>query len=143
MDNNDASELLSRILDETEADTASTAPRAQATASPPRDPLGGLVADPALLTSLLPTILSVMPQNGTPSNGAKGRAQPIDRHTALLCAVKPYLGERRQATAESVLKLCRLWDALNRAGLSPAMLSGLLGGAPSGKTDDGQEGEVD
>ncbi len=137
MEQNQTADRLARLLDEIEG------------ASPPTDPapaeglggiLGGLAANPALLSSILPALLSALP-----SGGGQGASAPVlpegntpapapkpspssDRHTALLCAVKPYLGARRQATAETVLRLCRVWDALNRAGITPSMLSGLLGG---------------
>ncbi len=147
MDQNPTPDLLSRLLDEAEgasppaggaetvtADTPSTPP-----ISPAGGLLGGLAADPALLSSVLPALLSAMPQGGG-GGASRGKPQALDRHTALLCAVKPYLGERRQATAETVLKICRLWDALARAGISPATLTGLLGG---GASADNAEGEVD
>lgn len=149
VDNMQASDMLTRILDEVEGDVAPAAQEASKTASAP--PTADLV-------SLLPTILSALPQGSGPqgggapagggpqgggTSGAKGH--PPDRHTALLCAVKPYLGERRQATADTVIRLCRLWDALSRAGLSTAVLNGLLGGsAPSGKeSGSGEHREVD
>ena len=134
MEQTKAADLLSRILDEVEADGAS-ATGAEASRPAPAPPSADLL-------SLLPTLLSALPQGGGTSAGAK---HPTDRHTALLCAVKPYLGERRQATAETVIRLCRLWDALSRAGLSTAVLNGLLGGsAPSGKeSGSGERREVD
>ncbi len=143
---------LSRILDEIEGkgDPASVSPPPAESAAVAQAPpasgasnfLGGLAVDPALLSSVLPALLSALPKHdGGGSAGVTDaapaaskpavpeRAPRLDRHTALLCAVKPYLGERRQATAENVLRLCRIWDALNRAGISPSLLSGLLGGA--------------
>ena len=133
VDNMQASDMLTRILDEVEGGVAPAAREASKTASAP--PTADLV-------SLLPAILSALPQGGG-SSGAKGH--PPDRHTALLCAVKPYLGERRQATADTVIRLCRLWDALSRAGLSTAVLNGLLGGGapPSQESGSGERREVD
>ncbi len=199
MDSQSASDRLARLLDELEAQGAA-APSAAEPEKPPGTPtvqdtaavqgaaaapgasappvsgmsslLGGLVSDPAVLSSVLPTLLAAFSGNGggsrqTASSAASGTSQavsapsgrpsdtprsvPLDRHTALLSAVKPYLGERRQATADTVLRLCRLWDALNRAGITPAMLegglAGLLGGkptSPAGAGDaavsDGQRG---
>ncbi len=134
--------------------------------------LGGLSGDPSALISVLPTLLSAFGGGGTGGGNAGGNAaagaakptggnaagstaksMPPDRHTALICAVKPYLGERRQATAETILKFSRVWDALNRAGITPTVLAGLLGGgnappaAPAGQimpTDSraAAEGEV-
>ena len=137
VDNKQASDMLARILDEVEGGASSAREESDRASVPP-------TAD---LVSLLPAILSALPQGGGPqgggTSGAKGH--PPDRHTALLCAVKPYLGERRQATADTVIRLCRLWDALSRAGLSTAVLNGLLGGsAPSGKeSGSGERREVD
>ncbi len=161
MDANAASDRLTRILDEVEglpapspagqsaaASGAPDTPPSHAEAAPPTGASPPAGMDPALLTSVLPTLLSVFGGLGGGGNGGRGpgpgaevnpsggasppppsgRAPSPDRHTALICALKPYLGERRQATAETVLKLCRLWDALGRAGITPAMLSGLLGG---------------
>ena len=131
VDNKQASDMLARILDEVEGGTPSAQGEARPASAPP-------TAD---LVTLLPTILSAFPKGDGPSAGAK---HPTDRHTALLCAVKPYLGERRQATADTVIRLCRLWDALSRAGLSTAVLNGLLGGGtpPSKESVSGSE-EVD
>ena len=151
VDNMQASDMLTRILDEVEGGTPAAREEAPKTASVP--PTADLV-------SLLPTILSALPQGGGTqgggapagrgtqgggpqgggSSGAKG--QPPDRHTALLCAVKPYLGERRQATADTVIRLCRLWDALSRAGLSTAVLNGLLGGGTPPSQESGSEGRA-
>ena len=135
VDNMQASDMLTRILDEVEGDVAPAAQEASKTASAP--PTADLV-------TLLPTILSALPQGSGPqgggTSGAKGH--PPDRHTALLCAVKPYLGERRQATADTVIRLCRLWDALSRAGLSTAVLNGLLGGGTPPSQESGSEGRA-
>ncbi len=176
MDTGQASDRLTRILDEVEgqipspsaSDASSEGTQPAATLSEGDEGetggggglgslLGGLTADPTLLSSLLPALLSAFggtggnggngekggnggssekgersgqptPPPSTATSAALGRPLPLDRHTALLLAVKPYLGERRQATADTVLRLCRVWDALSRAGITPAMLSGLLSG---------------
>lgn len=52
----------------------------------------------------------------------------VDRHTALLCAVKPYLSDERQAAAETVIRLCRVWDALEKSGVSLSGILNSLGG---------------
>ena len=94
--------------------------------------MAGLLANPALL-SALPTLLeNIGPLVGAFSGGGGSghtatRPHAIDRHTALLCAVKPYLSPERQSAADTVLRLCRVWDALERSGIS---LSGLLGAIP-------------
>ncbi len=96
--------------------------------------LGGLAANPALLSALpavlenIGPLLSGLRAAGAPSGAARSSvpgARSLDRHTALLCAVKPYLGAERQAAAETVIRLCRVWDALEKSGVS---LSGLLAG---------------
>lgn len=85
-------------------------------------------------------------QGGTPGQG--GAASPVgglpvarpshagmDRHTALLCAVKPYLNPQRRAAADTMIQLCRVWDALEKSGISLGSLLGGLGGVGSANTD--------
>ncbi len=114
--------------------------------------LGTLLANPALLSALPTLAENLSPLLGAMSRGTGGvpsaarppsvdrppsvrRPHTVDRHTALLCAVKPYLSPRRQEAAETVIRLCRIWDALERSGIS---LSGLLSGldrfVPTGHT---------
>ncbi len=135
--------VLDRLLDEveggaeTEASPPPTAPTsAQPEPSPPgggANVLGSLLANPALLTAL-PTIAENLAPllgglaGGTGSAPTATRPHTIDRHTALLCAVKPYLSPHRREAAETVIRLCRVWDALERSGIS---LSGLLAGISS------------
>ena len=105
--------------------------------------LGSLLANPALL-SALPSLLSglsaIRPSPSSREDTATSvsvddhtseksvkvpeKKAPTDRHTALLCALKPYLSsERRQAT-EYLLGMCRLWDTLRTMGINlPAMLT--------------------
>ena len=141
VDQTNASDLLSRILDEVETPSPSSPVASlpqtgeERSASPPIPPD---------LISLLPSILSALPQGGSGAGKAGGgKGHPMDRHTALLCAIKPYLGERRQATAETVLRLCRLWDALSRAGLSSSLLGGLLGSAGAEQSREDSPKEVE
>lgn len=125
--------------------------------------LGGLLSNPALL-SAIPTLLENLspllsghgtsqggtPQSGTPQSGTSqggtsqggtpqggtpSRHYPVDRHTALICAVKPYLGSERQAAADTILRLCRIWDALARSGVNLSGLLSTLGGGSSGEGD--------
>ena len=136
--------LLDRLLDEVEKGTADGSPPADvptvAAASPPSPTAGGnglgsLLANPALLTALPTLAENLAPLlgslTGSLTGGGVGRAasatrpHTVDRHTALLCAVKPYLSPRRQEAAETVIRLCRVWDALERSGIS---LSGVLAG---------------
>ena len=140
--------LLDRLLTEAEAEAAPPAsaplspspPPAGDTASgdtasggtdesPAPHPLGLLAQNPALL-SAIPTLMENLSpllaglKTGVGSAPNATRPHSIDRHTALLCALKPYLSPHRRDTAETVLRLCRIWDALERSGIS---LTGLLG----------------
>lgn len=157
------SALLERLLDEAEAGEGSSsqtdsavpattpAPEAVTASTPPPStggggfPLGALLANPALL-SALPTLaenLGPLLGGGTGGIGSSPKAtrpHTIDRHTALLCAVKPYLSPQRQSAAETVIHLCRIWDALERSGISLTGLLGGLGTAPpaGGASSDGE-----
>ena len=125
--------LLERLLDEVEADpTASPSAPASADASPP-SPVGSSLPEMLLrntsLLSALPSLmenLASLPEGlggGTENPSRTTRPPATDRHTALLCALKPYLSPRRRDTAETVIRLCRIWDALEKSGIS---LTGLL-----------------
>ena len=142
----DMKNVLERLLDEAEGGGEAPALSSQAPpdeGTPPRDgagigggsPLGGLLSNPALLAAL-PTIMeNLSPLLGNPPGGGDGRAHAhavtrphgVDRHTALLCAIKPYLSPRRQEAAETVIRLCRVWDALEKSGISVGDLLGGLG----------------
>lgn len=137
----DPAGLLERLLDEAEAEVKSPPPAAptepppistasvSSTPQPSPNPLGALLSDPAVLTAL-PTLMENLSPllgslgRGVGSGSGATRPHPIDRHTALLCAIKPYLSPARRDTAETVIRLCRVWDALERSGIS---LTGLLG----------------
>ena len=106
-----------------------------------------LTALPGLLENLTPLLGGILREN-PPSAGSSGEKRSptatvphrLDRHTALLCALKPYLSPSRREAAETVIRLCRVWDALERSGIS---LSGLLrrmdlgGGVGDGEKGDG------
>ncbi len=127
-------DLLTRLLDEAEASPSpevSPPPAAVTPASADAAPLlGGLLSNPALL-SALPTLLETLSPGG-----ASARKAPPDRHTALLCAIKPYLGDARRETVDTLLRLARIWDALGRSGITLSGLSGLLGSPASPATGD-------
>lgn len=149
--------ILERLLDEVEntapppADSPPTPP--PAAGNPPTDtppppagnPLGLLLQNPALLSALPSLMENLSPLLGSLGNGTGSapnatRPHSIDRHTALLCALKPYLSPHRRETAETVLRLCKVWDALERSGIS---LTGLLGSVGSGTTaNEGRDGRV-
>ncbi len=120
--------------------------------------LGNLLSNPALL-SALPQLLGVLSGTKSASAGEKrpdsveasaagkavspekaptaafpARHLPPDRHTALLCALKPYLGSERRQAVEYLINVCRVWGTLQSVGLTlPALLSAEQGkDAPSG-----------
>lgn len=137
--------LLERLLDEAEAQSPpsppeSTAQPAVAAGEKPLpaqgngNPLGALLSDPAFLTALPSLMENVTPLLGSFGRGVgsapnASRPHAADRHTALLCALKPYLSPHRRETAETVIRLCRIWDALERSGISLTGLLGSTGGA--------------
>lgn len=107
--------------------------------------LGGLLSNPAMLSALPQLMSSLGPllssggqkTQALPTGGGstpKGTptppktAIPIDRHTALLCAIKPYLGRERQQAAEQMINLCRVWSTLQGMGISLPMLLSAFGG---------------
>ena len=137
--------LLERLLDEAEAAALPAAeppptpppPAGQSSGevpSPPAgNPLGLLLQNPALLSALPSLMENLSPLLSSLGGGAgtspnATRPHSIDRHTALLCALKPYLSPHRRETAETVLRLCKVWDALERSGISISSLLGAVGG---------------
>jgi hypothetical protein len=137
--------LLERLLDEAEAAAPPAAeppptpppPAGQSSgeAPPPPagNPLGLLLQNPALLSALPSLMENLSPLLSSLGGGAgtspnATRPHSIDRHTALLCALKPYLSPHRRETAETVLRLCKVWDALERSGISISSLLGSVGG---------------
>ena len=164
--------LLNRLLDEVEGGASAAPPppastgsaqeatpgaasaaasAAESAASPSGSGtslLGGLLANPALLTALPTLAENLGPLLGSMSAGtgsAPAATRPhsinrplrVDRHTALLCAVKPYLSPGRQNAAETVIRLCRVWDALERSGISLSGLFSSAGGASAGGVSSG------
>ena len=139
--------LLERLLDEIEgaSDGASDGEAPPPPVSPP--PSGGglpgaLLSNPALLSALPALLENLSPLLGSPGGGvgsspAATRPHAVDRHTALLCALKPYLSPHRRETAETVIRLCRVWDALEKSGISLTGLLGTVGGStpPEGRDD--------
>lgn len=142
-------ERLEHLLDEIEgqpaAEPSDPPPQVETTPPPVGNPLGGLLANPELLSklpSLLGALSPLMKQVGSPppragGGTAQGRAHGgvPDRHRALLRALKPYLSPERRHATETLLELLELWDALSGMGIS---LPGLMGGLQTAAT----EGEV-
>ncbi len=154
----DVGSLLERLLDEaelgearnhadreglpppvTEAVPAAPVPLPMASegasAASPVGLLGGILGNPAMMAALPSLLENLGPLLGGGRTGGdtseKRKGPPVDRHTALLCAVKPYLGAERRAAAETVLRLCRIWDALAKSGVTLGGLGAMLGSAGS------------
>ena len=149
-------DLLERLLEEAEAQSSSPSapsepspPPAPAVGSIPKappSPLGALLSDPAVLTALPALMEDLSPLlgglgRGVGSGSGATRPHPVDRHTALLCAIKPYLSPARRDAAETVIRLCRIWDALERSGISLTGLLGSLGGTAA-PTVEGRDDRV-
>ena len=153
-------EVLERLLNEAEganppppAPTPSPPPPSSDGEQPPSpsdsgagSPLAGLLSNPALLAALPAVMENLSPLMGNLSRGvgsapAATRPHTVDRHTALLCAIKPYLSPRRQEAAETVIRLCRVWDALERSGIHVGDLFAGLG-AGGGEPPTPREGRV-
>ena len=117
-------------------------------------PLAGLLSNPAILQALpqlmsslgpllngvgqktqaLPASKESIPASGSP---APKTVIPVDRHTALLCAIKPYLGRERQQAAEHLISLCRVFSTLQSMGVSlPMLMSAFTGGNGQGTHED-------
>lgn len=105
-------------------------------------PPGALLGNPAVLSALpalmenLSPLLSGLGKGGGSAPSAV-RPRGTDRHTALLCALKPYLSPHRRETAETVIRLCKVWDALERSGIDLTGLLGALGGGSSQERGNG------
>lgn len=70
------------------------------------------VPGPALL-EMLPTLLSSL--GGHPTSGSAGRGKgPMAEREALLCALKPFLSPSRREAVDTVLRVARLGELLQR-----------------------------
>jgi hypothetical protein len=110
--NGDFSDTLDRLISEAE-DSQATAPSAPTPSSAAPDTsnlLGSLLSNPEIL-SKLPVIMNAANgflNGGKPHSGGHGSSH----HTALLCALKPYLNSDRQRAAEYIINFLRISDAL-------------------------------
>ena len=153
--------LLERLLDEAEGQRPrenNAPPSSRAVDMPPPEgggdvgggssPLTGLLTNPALLSALPVIMENLSPLMGSLSRGGgigSGAVRPhgVDRHTALLCAIKPYLSPRRQEAADTVIRLCRVWDALEKSGVHIGDLLGSVGGTSHTSALKGESGGGD
>ena len=134
---------------------SSRQPQQPSPSNPPASPtpmLEMLLSNPSLLAALPGLLENLTPLLGGIRRGASSSAgssggnrsaasvsHRLDRHTALLCALKPYLSPSRREAAETVIRLCRVWDALERSGIS---LTGLLRRMDPGDGEgDGEKGD--
>ena len=94
-----------------------------------------LQAIPALMSSLGPLLSSLSasrptgtatpagdaptgaaPAGSAPAGGHPAKKGAPNRHTALLCAIKPYLGSERRQAVESMVQLLKVFDAVQDMG---------------------------
>ena len=137
-------------------DRPSDVTRPPSAADPPQSPpplLESILSNPSVWTALpgllenLTPLLGGIRREGPATVGDSGgnrssgssASRRLDRHTALLCALKPYLSPSRRESVEMVIRLCRVWDALEKSGISPLSLlrsAALVGEGDGEKGDD-------
>ncbi|MBQ7336998.1 MAG: hypothetical protein IJW40_00935 [Clostridia bacterium] len=109
---------LEQLLDEIEARDGTTAQTAAPTPSPSdkggsaENPLAGLMSSPQLLQVMgkLPAILSAVGGGGAAGHGNENVPQKKDTPDAqaLLCALRPYLNERRRGAVDSMMQFWKI-----------------------------------
>ena len=147
-------ELLERLLDEAEGAPSSadggsggTSPSPGGSQNPSPSggsftPNGGQENGEAgglgmSAASLFQTLGALGPLLGGGGGSNKRSGGVPDRHTALLCALKPYLRHERREAVDTLLQLCRVWDVLSKSGISMGgILNSLntIGGRMGGDT---------
>ena len=152
-------DMLDRLIREAQEEPPREETAKPTQAPPATSPMGGLLSglmsNPALLQALPQLMGSLGPLlgGGKTRDAADTKAvaatqdtpvvkQPhvsVDRHTALLCAVKPYLSRERQQAAEYMISLCRVWSTLQGMGISLPMPTSALTGGEGEKTSEEQE----
>lgn len=127
---------LLRAFSSAAPSASQTATESAETSQAANPPVGGeilssLLSNPQLLAALPTVISTVKPllegmNAPTPStqkaasesapvsapHNAKSDGGSRDRHSALLCAIKPYLGQSRQSAVDYIMKLSRLGEVL-------------------------------
>ena len=146
-------ELLERLLDEAEGAPSSAdelsggegpSPNQPQNPPPPGVPSGGQENGAGeagglgmSAASLFQTLGALGPLLGGGGGSNKRSGGVPDRHTALLCALKPYLRHERREAVDTLLQLCRVWDVLSKSGISMGgILNSLntIGGRMGGDT---------
>ena len=105
------------------------APPPTPTTVTPRPDMGGLLENPALLQALPQLMSSLGPLLSSGKATTSAKKSSLDKHTALLCALKPYLGRERQQALEQMISVCRVMTTLEGMGISlPDLWAGLTAG---------------
>lgn len=110
-------DLLDRLIHMAEEESSEPPPEQKS--SPQGDLLSGILSNPAIMQNL-PQLMGGLGK--ILGNASGGQSSHIDRHTALLCAIKPYLSRDRQVAAEHMITFCRMWSTLEGMGISPSTL---------------------
>ena len=118
-------DLLDELIRKAVEDTPSPSPT-----TTPRPDVGGLLANPALLQALPQLMSSLGPLLSSGKATTSAKKSSFDKHTALLCALKPYLGRERQQAIEQMMSVCRVMATLEGMGIS---LSDLWAGLTAGQ----------
>jgi hypothetical protein len=110
----ESKKTLDEIIDEVQSGSATVTSQAMGnmptdhqgsgTAAPPAGGLGALLSSPGTV-QMLGKLLAGGSSGGLSGEGKKKNNPDA---VALLCALQPYLGERRSATVDSVLQMLRL-----------------------------------
>lgn len=127
--------LLEKLIREVQENATSDTDTPPASPSQAGGILGGLASNPALIQALPQLLSSLGRLSGGASTHAEGNPHPrsnssasMDRHTALLCALKPYLGKERRQAADYMINFCKVWSTLQSMGISlPMLLSSFTG----------------
>ena len=115
--NEDVTSLLDKLIDDAENTPNASDASAASIQADGANPLGALLSNPEIL-SKLPSIMSAV---GSLSGGMKSAGDTSKRggqHTALLCALKPYLNPERRRAADSILNLLKIDEVLRSLPLN-------------------------
>ena len=94
-------ELMSKIGEIAGNSTPSDTPQ------PPPPSIDGLLSNPDVM-SKLPDVISVIKPLLSNESTAKSKHQSVDKHLALLMALKPYLSSKRCEAIDYISKMSKL-----------------------------------